>query len=69
MAYFREKLCEELTIAEPGSFDPVWRKYDAFEPTIVPELKVLYITEEFTCLGSSSFIEAIFPNCDVIIMR
>jgi hypothetical protein len=69
MAYFREDLCEELTIAEPGSFDPVWRKYDAFEPKIVPELKVLYITEEFTCLGSSSFIEAIFPNCHVIIMR
>jgi hypothetical protein len=69
MAYFREDLCEELRISEPGSFESVWRNYDAYEAKIVPELKVLYVTEEFTCLGSRSFIEAIFPNCDVIIMR
>ena len=66
MAYFGKNICERLMIEDPGSFEPVWRRYDKYEPKPVLELKELYIMEEFECPGFQSFIRAIFPNCKIM---
>jgi hypothetical protein len=66
MAYFQKDVCEELWIIESGSFETTWKQYDAYEPTVVPELKRLYITKDFPCGGVWSFLREIFPNCEVI---
>lgn len=67
MAYFGQNICESLEILESGSFEPVWKRYDAYEPVIVPQLRKLYITREFPCPGVWSFIREVFPNCEVIL--
>jgi hypothetical protein len=66
MAFFGKNISRRVVILEPGSFDPVWRKYDKYEPKPVPELKELYIMEEFHCPGSESFLREIFPNCRIV---
>ena len=66
MAYFGQNICEELHITEKGSFENVWKQYDAYEPVVVPQLKKLYITIDFPCAGVWSFLHEIFPNCEVI---
>lgn len=66
MAYFGQNICEELRITEKGSFETVWKRYDAYNPVVVPQLKKLYITIDFPCDGVWSFLREIFPNCEVI---
>jgi hypothetical protein len=65
MAYCGQNICDELIINEPGSFENVWKKYDRFEPLIVPQLKNLYISDKFQCPGVWSFLREVFPNCCV----
>lgn len=67
MAYFGKDICEELRITESGSFEPVWKKYDEYEPRVVPQLRKLYVTREFACPGIWSFIREVFPNCELFV--
>ena len=69
MAYFGQDICEELVIDEYGSFEPVWKLYDEYEPLVVPQLKKLYIRPTLICGGFWSFMREVFPNCEIIFMR
>ena len=69
MAYFGQDICSELVIDEHGSFEAVWKLYDAYEPLIVPQLTKLYIYKDIVCPGFWSFMKEIFPNCEVYYMR
>ena len=64
MAYFGEEVVEELQL-EQGSFEEIWKQYDAYEPQPVPELKKLYIPANFGCSGVWSFLAEVFPNCTI----
>ena len=67
MAYYGQDVCEQLTINEPGSFEPVWKQYDDMEPLVIPQLRKLYIRRESLCPGFWSFMREVFPNCSVIL--
>lgn len=67
MAYFGQHNCEELWITEPGSFENIWKRYDAYEPMVNLDLKRLYIRYECVCSGFWSFMREVFPNCQVVI--
>lgn len=69
MAYFGKDICDELVITEKGSFENIWKNYDEYEPMVVLQLKKLYITNDFMCPGSRSFLREIFPNCKVFILE
>ena len=69
MAYFGQNICEELAINQPGSLEPVWKRYDETggDPLIIPQLRRLYIRYENVCPGFWSFMRECFPNCEVIL--